>query len=444
MPHASLSEAFCKRLFREAKDLPVGAVVDYFSIDVKKFSLRILGPSKQNRRGLLSWRFAPGRFDGGQPVLTFGHYPILLSDEAHLKARKAQVLLYEAKLEAKARKKQGLPPEKQNPWAILFPQPEPLPTPAVVSAPVDTVKAMFERYKPELDEKSDNTRRNTLGFFTRYILPAWGERSIHSLTKREIVDLLKVVKIKSGPIAANRGGSDISAWLNFLVRDGVLEVSPATKLPRNAEKPREQVLTVPQLVRVWQAGAHLGGPAGRFLQFLISTPVRRNEAAGLQRSEVDRDKQDCLLPVNRHKSGRRTGHDFWIPLQTLAVSVLDACPDTGRFYFSVSGRRPISGFTVIKAKLDAIIGEQGKGLEPLPHWTFHDIRRSVSSHLAALGVTTAIREKVLNHAPPRLEATYDRYSYAAEKRQALQLWSDHFSAALANPHYNAPELEAAE
>jgi integrase len=139
---------------------------------------------------------------------------------------------------------------------------------------------------------------------------------------------------------------------------------------------------------------------------LIATATRRNEAAELPRSEVDRDKREWLLPANRNKSG----HDFPLPLSTLALSVLDACPDTGPYFFSTTGRRPLGGFAAVKAKLDAIIAEQGKGQEPLPHWVFHDIRRSVSSHLAALGVSTAIREKVLNHAPPRLEATYDRYN----------------------------------
>jgi hypothetical protein len=41
--------------------------------------------------------------------------------------------------------------------------------------------------------------------------------TIHSLMRREIVDLVKTVKADSGPVAANRLASPISAWCNFLV-----------------------------------------------------------------------------------------------------------------------------------------------------------------------------------------------------------------------------------
>jgi Arm DNA-binding domain len=232
MPHASLTEAY---FHREARDLPTGVAIDYFSIDTKKLSLRVRGPSEQYRKGLLSWRFVY-RFDGKQIPLTFGHYPTWPSAEAHAKARRLQVIL----------------DEKRDPRAVLFPQPEPLPAP-VVQPSADTVRAMFARYEVELDNKSNNYRRNVTGFFNNYILPAWSERDIHSLTKREIVDLRKVVKTKSGPVAANRFGTATSAWFTFLVREGVLEVSLASKLPRTEERPREQVLTEPQLVRVWRA-----------------------------------------------------------------------------------------------------------------------------------------------------------------------------------------------
>jgi hypothetical protein len=68
-------------------------------------------------------------------------------------------------------------------------------------------------------------------------------------------------------------------------------------------------------------------------------------------------------------------------------------------------------------------------------WTFHDIRRGVRTRLSALKVDSDISERLLNHSASKLERTYDRFGYYQEKAEALQKWSDHFSAALAASPY---------
>jgi integrase len=55
----------------------------------------------------------------------------------------------------------------------------------------------------------------------------------------------------------------------------------------------------------------------------------------------------------------------------------------------------------------------------------HDLRRTLRTGLAELGVGFEVAERVLNHAMPGLQAVYNRHSYAAEKRTALVLWAEH-------------------
>jgi hypothetical protein len=59
-------------------------------------------------------------------------------------------------------------------------------------------------------------------------------------------------------------------------------------------------------------------------------------------------------------------------------------------------------------------------LEP---WTVHDLRRTVRTGLGDLGVQPHIAEAVINHLPPKLIRTYDRNTYTAEKRDALDKWA---------------------
>jgi hypothetical protein len=59
----------------------------------------------------------------------------------------------------------------------------------------------------------------------------------------------------------------------------------------------------------------------------------------------------------------------------------------------------------------------------LPHWTNHDIRRTVRSNLSRLRVTEEAREAVLAHARQGIQAVYDQHDYFDEKREALELWA---------------------
>ena len=61
----------------------------------------------------------------------------------------------------------------------------------------------------------------------------------------------------------------------------------------------------------------------------------------------------------------------------------------------------------------------------------HDLRRTVRTGLGKLGVQPHVAEAVLNHLPPKLIRTYDRNTYAAEKKAALDLWAAHLKVAIA-------------
>ncbi|RZI37610.1 hypothetical protein EGT07_38425 [Herbaspirillum sp. HC18] len=61
----------------------------------------------------------------------------------------------------------------------------------------------------------------------------------------------------------------------------------------------------------------------------------------------------------------------------------------------------------------------------LPTVSPHDLRRTVGTELARLGLPVHIRSLVLNHAPMSrgiTDAVYNRYAYDREKREALAAW----------------------
>ena len=61
-------------------------------------------------------------------------------------------------------------------------------------------------------------------------------------------------------------------------------------------------------------------------------------------------------------------------------------------------------------------------------FTLHDLRRTVRTGLAKLGIRPDIAERCLNHAQPGMIATYDTHQYLDEKRDALTQWAGHLLA----------------
>src|SRR6185437_8127579 len=78
--------------------------------------------------------------------------------------------------------------------------------------------------------------------------------------------------------------------------------------------------------------------------------------------------------------------------------------------------RPISGHALDHAMREAL-GKLG-----LTDATPHDLRRTGASMMTSMGITRLVVSKILNHAEPGVTAVYDRHSYDAEKREALDRW----------------------
>jgi integrase len=76
-------------------------------------------------------------------------------------------------------------------------------------------------------------------------------------------------------------------------------------------------------------------------------------------------------------------------------------------------------------------------------FTVHDLRRAGRTGLARLKVSRDIAERVLNHAPDKIEGTYDVFDYLDEKRAALSLWEEYLRQLKARPRVQlAPEGSA--
>jgi integrase len=126
-------------------------------------------------------------------------------------------------------------------------------------------------------------------------------------------------------------------------------------------------------------------------------------------------------------SGERTknGEPHAVPLPQLAIELLRSIPKSevpGPFLFSNSfGERPLVDFAWAKRHIDGRMAEIFDA--GIPPWTLHDLRRTMRTGLATLGVPPHIAELCIGHKQRGIAAVYDQHRYEREKRHALEQWA---------------------
>ena len=119
--------------------------------------------------------------------------------------------------------------------------------------------------------------------FNRIILPAWRGRSIASIRKRDVIDLVEGVAISGRGYLANRTLGTLSKFFNWLVARDVLAFSPVTGIEKpHQEEVRERTLSDAELRALWLA-CEDDDPFGQALRVLMLTGARRNEVSQMRR-----------------------------------------------------------------------------------------------------------------------------------------------------------------
>jgi integrase len=288
------------------------------------------------------------------------------------------------------------------------------------SRAAETFEACMDLYLQKR-RKEEKLRPTTLSeierHLTRNLKPLHGLR-IDKVDRRAIAAELGRLAIESGPVQANRTRASLVKFLNWCAGEGFIDANPAIFTNKNPEHPRERVLTVAELVAIWNALPD--GDFGDILKLLMLTGQRRDEVADLHWDEIDLDRNLITLPPPRTKNHRR----HTVPLSGAARTILEA-RDRDRALVFGRGQGGFSGWSQCKRRLDEKL--------TIPPWIIHDLRRAVSTGLGDIGVQPHIIEAVLNHisgTKAGVAGIYNKAAYEAEKEVALTAWAARFMTAI--------------
>jgi Arm DNA-binding domain len=93
----------------------------------------------------------------------------------------------------------------------------------------------------------------------REIGKVWAGRSIHEISKRDVVEVVSAIEQRGAPIAANKALKSIKMFLRWSVGRAILDQSPAEGVPTpTKEVARDRVLSDEELARVfWRRGGSM-------------------------------------------------------------------------------------------------------------------------------------------------------------------------------------------
>jgi integrase len=254
------------------------------------------------------------------------------------------------------------------------------------------------------------------------LLPAWKDRKLPAIGRRDVIALLDKIVARDAPIHANRVRALISTMFNFAIGRDLIEYNPAHKVPRPApERSRDRRLSDDEVRRLWTALEAEAFKVQVAYKLALLTAARKSEILGLAWSELDLDRGWWTLPASRSKNDE----EHRIPLAPSAVALLRQIEADEKSPFVFTGGRlgrpvanPQKWIVRIRERAD------------LKDFRFHDLRRTAASGMTAIGVPRLVVSKLLNHAEGGVTKVYDRNSYDKEKMAAMRKWDRHLTRML--------------
>ena len=290
-----------------------------------------------------------------------------------------------------------------------------------------------------------STAQEYVRLLNKEIVGRWGGRRLSDISRRDVNMLLDDIVDRGAPIAANRILAVLRKFCKWAVSREIIEHSPCDGvMARSAEAPRDRVLDDRELRLIWKAGETLGWPYDAIVKLLLLTGARRGEVVGMRWSELDFEKKFWSLPAARTKNKRLHA----LPLSSLATGILQNLPhiesDVGLVFpagRTKRGEAPVSGHSKAKLRLDHAIAElvEAEGSPPPAQFGFHDIRRSVASGMAKLGVDLHVIERCLNHVSGSfggIVGVYQKHKFEDGMRRAMDGWAAHIERLMAGATKN--------
>ena len=279
----------------------------------------------------------------------------------------------------------------------------------------DTFDELVDTFLEKYADKKRSGREDRR-ILKKYLVPELRHVRAKDVMRAQIRVILDAIA-KDAPIMANRVLASVRKMYNWAIGQDLVEHNPCFKLPApSKERRRDRVLSSDELKKVWIAFDNdKSSVISDAFKMRLLTAQRGGEVSTMCWGDIDLNARWWTIPVERSKN--KLPHRVW--LSTPAMSILKRRKEAdGESPWVFPGRRKGQPIVETKRVLESIRTASG-----VKEWRGHDLRRTAASNMTGMGIPCFIVGRVLNHAESGVTAVYDRHSYDAEKKDALDKWA---------------------
>jgi integrase len=249
-------------------------------------------------------------------------------------------------------------------------------------------------------------------------------RYADDIRRRDIRELLDAVADKGIKREAEKRRQTVGAMLRWALSQDIVETDATGGLSAyDPGTPRDRVLAVEEIETLWKwldSRALPSDPAD-IMKLELLTGARCGEIGGLSAEEIDRDKWTWTLPAARSKNKRPRV----TPLIGVARQIIEARLSniqTGPLFTAETGTFLTAAHVghSLWARRDKL---------PIDKFTTHDLRRTVATMLAEMGISLDLVAAVIGHEPGGKETRtlvrhYVRTDLIERKVHVLRSWDE--------------------
>lgn len=311
---------------------------------------------------------------------------------------------------------------------------------AIEAAKAYTLAKLFEAYCKHLETLGKaNSARSARSLFKTHAPDSLKEQPAKDVSAENIADMLRAVTEKGKKRTAGALRSYLLAAYNIGLRarlDAALPIAfkeygitanPVAMISAIAARAESRVLTNDEL-RTYLAAMDNRQSDKALLLALLAGGQRMEQILRVTVADWSPDTQ--TLRLFDSKGRRQTPRTHLLPLAPRAAAIVQELVTSAeqakaKELFKIDPQTPGKR---AKAICEAIDDETGKPrIEPA--FNLRDIRRTVETRMAGLGISKDIRAQVLSHGLGGVQDKhYDMHSYETEKRNALTAWENWLTA----------------
>lgn len=256
------------------------------------------------------------------------------------------------------------------------------------------------------------------------IIPVLGPLHPANVKPAHVDKMLRAIVNRNAPTIANDALRYVQKIFTYARKRHIVEFNPVADFDLSDAGGRERTRTralsreeIKSLFVAMEQTDNLMRQNELAFKILLATCVRKGELVTAKWSDFDLDAGIWKLVSSK------TNTAITIPLAPAVIDWLEELKVfAAKSDYVLPARRRSKRFSHISPDtLNAALKRVEHGLE---HFTVHDMRRTARTHLAALGISSEIAERALNHKLRGVEGVYNVHDYFKERKHALSMWAN--------------------